>query len=167
MNKNDSEIDLSFIKNKYFRKQLENYILFILNNAPNLDIKAILLFGSLARGDETLNQNYTSDIDLIVVSDTIPDDLKERRKKISEITKEISSDVQTLWWTSEEIKANLREKFHLLLDALDEGKILYDKNNLLHSLRKKMFIALANKGVVKTDMYWQWPIKKFGDKIEF
>ncbi|TXT66453.1 MAG: Nucleotidyltransferase domain protein [Promethearchaeota archaeon] len=53
------------------------------------------------------------------------------------------------------------------MDAFDEGKILYDPECILKDLRDKLFKELEAKGVIKTDLYWQWPIKHFGDKIEF
>jgi len=158
-------IDLSFIKKDYFQTKIREYISFIFTQ--ELNIRGILLFGSVARGEEVINQEKVSDIDMIIVCDELPDDLKKRREYISNLTNSVNSNIQTLWWTSEEIKENLEEKFHLLLDALDEGKILFDKDNFLHLLRKKMFLDLAKKGVIKTEMYWQWPIKKFGDKIKF
>lgn len=158
-------IDLSFIKKDYFQSKIREYINFIFTQ--ELNIRGILLFGSVARGEEVINQEKVSDIDMIIVCDELPDNLKKRREYISNLTNSVNSNIQTLWWTSEEIKENLEEKFHLLLDALDEGKILFDKDNFLHQLRKKMFLDLAKKGVIKTEMYWQWPIKKFGDKIEF
>lgn len=159
------DIDLSFIKKDYFLSKIHDYINFI--SDQDLNIRGILLFGSVARGEEVINEEKVSDIDMIIVCDDLPDDLKKRRDYISNLTNSVNSNIQALWWTSEEIKENLEEKFHLLLDALDEGKILFDKDNLLHQLRKKMFLDLAKKGVIKTEMYWQWPIKKFGDKIEF
>lgn len=58
-------------------------------------------------------------------------------------------------------------KFYLLLDAFDEGKIIYDPKGILKKLKEKLFKELKAKGVIKTDLYWQWPIKRFGDKIEF
>lgn len=158
-------IDLSFIEKEYFKNKVRAYTDLILS--LDLNIRGILLFGSVARGDEVRNQERISDIDLIVVCDALPDDLKKRRDYIFNLTRSVNSNIQALWWTSEDIKVNLREKIPLLLDALDEGKILYDEDNFLHKLRREMFLDLAKKGVIKTDMYWQWPIKKFGDKIEF
>jgi predicted nucleotidyltransferase len=158
-------IDLSFIEKEYFKNKVRAYTDLILSQ--DLNIRGILLFGSVARGDEVRNQERISDIDLIVVCDALPDDLKKRRDYIFNLTRSVNSNIQALWWTSEDIKVNLREKIPLLLDALDEGKILYDEDNFLHKLRREMFLDLAKKGVIKTDMYWQWPIKKFGDKIEF
>jgi len=50
---------------------------------------------------------------------------------------------------------------------LHEGKILYDPENIPFELIKKLFIDLEEKGFKKTELYWQWPIKKFGEKFEF
>lgn len=130
-------------------------------------IKGILLFGSVARGQGKINDEYISDIDLIIISDELPEDLWKRRKKTLKLTRKVTGGIQVLWWTSEEIKNHVKNKFYLILDALDEGIILYDPEDLLHQLRKRLFKDLAKKGVIKTDLYWQWPIKYFGERIEF
>ena len=92
---------------------------------------------------------------------------EERNQEIFEITKFFSSGIQAHWWTPKEMKEHVDSKFYLILDALDEGKIIYDPYNFLKELRKQLKKDLKEKGVIKTELYWQWPIKKFGDKIEF
>jgi len=159
------EINLSFIELEYFKNELKEYLQFIFK--LKLKIKAILLFGSVATGKARDDDDYLSDIDLIIVSDDLPEDHWERSKFVFELTKSISSGKQTLWRTSKEMEGYVRSKYYLILDAFDEGKILYDPEKFLFKLRKKLFKDLEEKGVKKTELYWQWPIKEFGDKIEF
>ncbi len=159
------EIDLSFIKLESFKNELKEYLQFI--SKLKLKIKAILLFGSVATGKARDDDDHLSDIDLIIICDDLPEDYWERRKITFELTKSICSGKQTFWWTSKELEGYVRSKYYLILDAFDEGKILYDPENFLFKLRKKLFKDLEEKGVRKTEHYWQWPIKKFGDKIEF
>jgi len=159
------EIDLSFIKLEYFKNELKEYLQFIFK--LKLKIKAILLFGSVATGKARDNDDYLSDIDLFIICDDLPVEYWERRKLVFNLTKSVCSGKQALWRTLKEMEGYVKSKYYLILDAFDEGKILYDPENFLFELRRKLFKDLEEKGVIKTDLYWQWPIKKFGDKIEF
>ena len=162
---NISNIDLSFVEIEYFKKELGTYLKFILS----LDIKilGVLLFGSVATGKARNDDHYLSDIDLIIICDEIPDNRKERKEKIFNLVKSVRSNIQDIWMTSKELENQVDSKFYLILDAFDEGKILYDPNKILLNLKNKLFNELKKKGVIKTDFYWQWPLKKFGDKIEY
>lgn len=159
------ELDLSVIKQNYFKKKLQLFTDYLFRQEIN--IKGLLLFGSVAKGKGTITDDYVSDIDLIIISEDLPDNLWERRKKTLKLTKPVIGGIQALWWTPKEIKNHVKHKFYLILDALDDGKILYDPEGLLHRLKKQLFKDLTEKGVIKTDLYWQWPIKYFGEKIEF
>lgn len=55
----------------------------------------------------------------------------------------------------------------MILDAFKDGKVLYDPSGLLGRLTSEVRRALSEKGVVETDLYWKWPISRFGDEIEF
>jgi len=155
----------SFIENDLFRERLSTYIEKILEQP--MKIEGILLFGSLVREEAVVNQDYMSDIDLIIISNDLPEDLWERNEKIHELTADFSENIQAIWWTHEEMIKFVEKKFYLILDALDEGKILYDPNNILRELKRKLFEDLKKKHVIKKDLYWRWPISKFGEKIKF
>ena len=159
------DINFSFIKLEYFRNKLRKYLQFIFK--IDLKIKAILLFGSVATGKARNDEDRLSDIDLIIICDDLPMDDRERRRLILDLTRPVTSGIQDLWWTSKEMEHQVDSKFYLILDALDEGKILYDPENFLQNLKVRLFKELKEKGVKKTRLYWQWPIEKFGDKIEF
>ena len=159
------DINLAFIKEEYFKNKLSEFLQFIFK--LDLEIRSILLYGSVATGRARDDTEYLSDIDLFIISDKIRIDLLKRSKWVVNITKPVCSGVQALWRTSKEMEKYAESKYYLILDAFDEGKILYDPDNFLHNLREKIFIELKAKGVIKTDLYWQWPIKKFGDKIEY
>ncbi len=159
------QIDLSVIKLEYFKNELKEYLQFIFK--LKLRIKAILLFGSVATGKARVDDDYLSDIDLFIICDDLTEDYWERRELVFKLTKPVCSGKQALWRTSKEMEGYVKSKYYLILDAFDEGKILYDPKNFLFKLRKALFKDLEEKGVIKTELYWQWPIKKFGDKIEF
>lgn len=159
------EIDLSFITLEYFKKELRQYIQLLFEQG--LDIKGILLFGSLAIGTAKYNDKHISDIDLIIIYNDLPKNSWERKEFVFNLTKSVCSGIQAFWWTSEELEKHMKSKYYLILDAFDEGRILYDPDNYLLKLKEDLFKELNEKGVIKTDLYWQWPIKKFGDKIDF
>lgn len=77
-----------------------------------------------------------SDIDLIVVCKDLPKDHWKRQEKVKPIMEKASAYIEPLWWTPKEMETHVKNKFYLILDALDEGKILYDPDNFLHKLRK-------------------------------
>ena len=159
------DIDLSFIKLDYFKNRLRKYIQFIFK--LGLNIRSILLFGSVATGKAQNNAEHLSDIDLFIISDEITVDLLKRSQWVVNLTRPVCSGIQALWRTSKEMESYVDSKYYLILDAFDEGRILYDPENFLHKLKERTFKELQEKGVIKTELYWQWPIKKFGDKIEY
>ncbi len=161
---NLEKIDLSFIEIDYYRESLRRYLRHIFKK--DLDIRGVLLFGSVARNEARDDEFHTSDIDLIIICENLPKGIWERKEYIFDLTEEVCTGIQDFWWTLKEFKGLLDTKFYLLLDAFDEGKILYDPKNFLQQSKEELFKELKEKGVIKTDLYWQWPAK-FGDKIDF
>ncbi len=160
-----ADIELSFVTIEYFRKALNGFLQCILKT--KLKIKGVLLFGSVATGKARYELDHESDIDLIIICDDLHKDRQERNKIILELTDSVNYSIQSLWWTSEELERHVKSKFYLVLDAFDEGIILYDPEKFLQNIRHKLFEDLKAKGVIKTELYWQWPMKNFGDKIEY
>ncbi|MHA1732388.1 MAG: nucleotidyltransferase domain-containing protein [Promethearchaeota archaeon] len=156
---------MSFIENRSFRDALSKYLEFLFEQKMELD--GILLFGSVARGDARDDEDHESDIDLIVVSDDLPVDFDERLEFTSKLTEPVNAGIQEIWWTRGETEQHVKSKYFLALDAFDEGKILYDPNNFLEELKRELARELADRGVKKTNLYWQWPIAKFGDRVDF
>jgi len=159
------DINLSFIKEDYFKNKLNEFLQYIFK--LDLEIRSILLYGSVAIGKAKDDTEYLSDIDLFIISDKITVDLLGRSNWVVNLTRSVSSGIQALWRTSMEMESYANSKYYLILDAFDEGRILYDPDNFLHNLRERILTELKAKGVIKTDLYWQWPIKEFGDEIEY
>lgn len=161
------DIDLSFIKNKYFLRKLENCVnqLFLIKK----EIQGIILFGSLARNKPIYSSKKISDIDIIVVfkDNQLPKKHNERvnlQIKLMELT-ELGFD--SLWITESEFKNLVQIKVDMILDVLNEGIILYDPNGLINEQKGKLFKELEEKGVIKREHYWIWPLKNLGDEIEW
>ena len=161
------DMNLDFIKNEYFSEKLENYfdILF----QANKKVIGIILFGSLARGDAVYSEEKRSDVDLIVIfaENELPEHHITRSDMKLRLIESAPSCVDSLWMTKSEFINLVHNKTDLILYALDEGKILYDPESLIKSQKEKLFKELKEKGVIKRKHYWIWPIKSFGEEIEW
>ena len=93
----------------------------------------MILYGSLARGLE--KPFPESDIDLIVVARELPEDLFERRLMATRIKKG-ESLVEDLWMTPEELIDGVRGGWGVLLDALDDGIVIYDKLGVISEAKR-------------------------------
>lgn len=161
------DINLKFLNNEYFSTKLENYLtqLFQIDNK----IAGIVLFGSLARGDAIYSEEKRSDIDLIIIFED--NELPEHHRKRSELKLKLMefspSGVDSLWMTESEFKNLVQIKTDIILYALDECKILYDPFGLIKKQKDSLFKELKEKGVKKEKHYWVWPLKNFGEEIEW
>jgi len=80
---------------------------------------AIILFGSLAKREYT----QYSDADILLIFENLPEDIRERFLKIYKYSKGI---VQPRSYTFEEIKKVIEEGNTFIIEALEDGWILYD-----------------------------------------
>lgn len=161
------EIDLSIIKNEYFLKTLEEYLTKLFQT--NKKIVGIVLFGSLARNEATNSQDKVSDIDLLVVFEEgeLPSHPIKRPSLEILLLKLAASGIDSIWMTVVEFKAKVGVKMDVLLSALYEGIILYDPFSLIITEKEKLFKELKQKGVLKRNDYWIWPLKYLGEEIEW
>ncbi len=141
-------------------------------------LRAVCLYGSVARGDHT----PASDIDLLVVLSSVPAGCRDR-------TDEIVAVHRRIWETCEFDEARdsrvphsgnvvaytepeLRAHPPLLLDITQDGRILYDPDGVLlaelNVLREGMR-KLGSKRVFLPDGKWYWILKpdiKFGEMFD-
>ena len=107
------------LRSRAYREVLERYVKRVLKDER---VVGLILYGSLARGLE--KPFPESDIDLIVVARELPEDLFERRLMATRI-KRGESLVEDLWMTPEE-----------LIDALEDGIVIYDKLGVVSEARR-------------------------------
>ena len=130
-------------------------------------MRSIVLFGSLARGEE----KKRSDIDLIVVSDSFPDNYSARL----DLLRPIMQEAQRRESYAELVRKGYRLTFSpvpykpedlidtppLLLDVVEDGVILYDDGLMARKLSelKGKLRALGSKRVRTRSGMWYWIIK--------
>lgn len=107
-----------------YYKDLRNLIMkttgisnIIQNHLKHPDIEYLLVFGSIASGEDTPE----SDIDLMIIGDIPETKLIEEAK---EIEKNIGRELNYILWTREEFEKKIKEKNHLLIDVADKPIIM-------------------------------------------
>ena len=156
-----------------FRKVISKFKEILLQSIP--DVKSIVLFGSIARGDT----RDSTDVDIIVVSDAFDrpsegaDSIIEAFRELKfkpEYRRLVSSgkilNVDPIGYSS----SDLLRSPPLLLDVVEDGIILFDDGSMekvLSRVRERM-MQMGSKRV-KTKRGWYWDLKpdyKFGEEIE-
>ncbi|RLD16025.1 MAG: hypothetical protein DRI36_06290 [Caldiserica bacterium] len=128
-------------KNFEISEEITEYIKYL---SKRIDIKAVILFGSLARGDNT----RLSDADLFIVSDDFPDNF---RKRLDLLWEKKPLNVDVLGWKTWEIKEKIYRAF--ILNVLTEGKVIYGDatyfKNLAKDFIKKRKLVKKTFGYIK------------------
>jgi len=109
-----------------------------------LNVKAIILFGSRARGD----WGPWSDYDLLIIAD-FGEKYLDRIKTILEILSDIPLNVEPHPYTLKETLEMLRRGNPLIVDALEEGKVLYRTSDLKKLV--ELYKELKRRGLSRTE----------------
>ena len=132
-----------------------------------LKIRSIVLFGSLARGEE----RKQSDIDLIVVSEEFPESYSARLDLLRPIFQEVKRTESYLRLLRKGYRfsfsavpyrpEDLDDTPPLLLDVTEDGVILHDDGLMRRKLAelKKRLRALGSKRVYTQAGKWYWVLK--------
>ena len=133
---------------EYFKEQLRRLVDLIFDY---VDVEGILLYGSVARGDGI---PLKSDIDIIVISSSLPPDGIERtimRRKFARVK---PKDIEIIWATPKEFEIMYRKKVGLILDALYDGIILFDRTGFLKRFKERFEDELAKGKIQRRKGYW-------------
>lgn len=108
-----------------------------------LNVKAIILFGSRARGDWL----PWSDYDLLIIAD-FKEKYIDRIKTVLELVEDVPLNIEPHPYTLKEALEMLKKGNPTIVDALEEGKILYSTEELTELIRT--YEELKRKGLRKT-----------------
>ena len=137
---------------------------------------SVVLYGSAARGELV----PTSDIDLLVIAEQLPQGVFLRSELIQQAREAIDPLCEALfqqlgWYpyisvilkTPQEAERGSR----LFLDMVEDAKLLYDREGFFAQQLKRLQIKLARLGARRIDINgtWYWDLKpdyRWGDVIE-
>ncbi len=109
-----------------------------------LDLKAVILFGSRARGD----WKPWSDYDLLIIAD-FKEKYLDRIKTIYDIIADIPLEIEPHPYTLNEALMMLKKGNPIIIDALDYGVVLYKTEDVEVLYRE--FQRLKEKGLKRTE----------------
>lgn len=148
-----------------YKERVEEYVQ-NLHNHFGENLIGVLIFGSVARGKQKIIPKYESDLDILVVIENLAPRFSVERLNQKLQVKDVYSVVAE-WMTKEELRHYFAAKTGFILDAFDEGVIVYDPYDYLAQKREELFHDLKRKGVIKKpSLGWVFPIK-IGEKIEY
>lgn len=115
-----------------FEELIKSYLA-KLKEIEGYDVKSVILFGSVARGQAKEH----SDIDIIVVASGLPE--LRNRDALPPFFK--PARIQDIWMTPEELEDMVIAKTGFLVDALLEGRFLKDDGTAA-AAREKLVASL-------------------------
>lgn len=113
------------------------------NLVGKLNIKAVILFGSRARGDYM----PWSDYDLLIIGE-FKENYLGRIKVLLELIGNVPVDIEPHPYTLKEAVEMLKKGNPMIVDALEYGKILYSTNDI--EILVKLYRELKRKGLKRT-----------------
>lgn len=123
-------LKLPKIRSSKYKEHLNKFIKRILKRS---DVIGILVFGSIAKGKE--KPFPESDIDILVIAKKLPKNIYERRMR--NLKYKIGAEsIEDIWLTPKELINGVKGGWGILLDALTDGIIIYDKEEILNTARK-------------------------------
>ncbi|MCK5590471.1 MAG: nucleotidyltransferase domain-containing protein, partial [Candidatus Pacebacteria bacterium] len=123
----------------------------ILKQKFNQDLLAIVLFGSIVKGNFTT----TSDIDVLVVCENLIKDWRVRDKMTLELTEEIelkyATSIHMALVSRDEISHAIESVSPLMLEIYEANEVIYEKENLFTQLLSNFGNNLKNLHAIKIE----------------
>jgi predicted nucleotidyltransferase len=130
----------------------------VLKQKFNQDLLAIVLFGSIVKGNFT----STSDIDVLVVCETLIKDWRARDKMTLELTEDIelkyATSIHMNLVTKDEISNAIDSVSPLMLEIYEANAIIYEKDNFFTQLLNNFGKNLKSLHAIKIEKgVWKIP----------
>lgn len=148
---------------------IEGLLIDLLQRAFGSNLLGLLLFGSRARGDCRDESDYDF---LLILKDYIEGDpmktFFEAYRNLRALREETNRDTTVLTISIEDLAKSLSSS--VILNALIEGKIIYDREGVLKKIKEKVNDKLNNLGITRIKESWgySWivPLNLVPFKIE-
>lgn len=131
------------------RRRYEELERYLSELRRELDLKLVILFGSLARGDWM----ESSDIDLLIVSDDLSDDPAENFIRLKR------GRVEPHGYSTRRFLEELEKPNLLILDALEYGERLVVDDEFMRVVESKREEVKRRYGLKRVDGVWTWKIE--------
>ena len=136
---------------------------------------SLVVYGSVARNEAWKE----SDIDLLLVLENLEDRYKafklfeSAEKEVEKSLKEAEAQagLHDIFQSDYQVESRSSLISPLYLDMIEDGIILYDKDNFFHEVLRRLRTRLEELGAekIRVGKKWYWRLKrdyKFGDVIE-
>jgi len=127
----------------------ENIIEDYLKRLQDHNVRSIILFGSVARGEA----REDSDVDLLVIASGLPD-IKKRYDDLLPARK--PARIDDIWMTPEELEEMVDAKTGFVMDALMVGEVLLD-DGTVEEAKKRLTESLKRLGARRLKHGWFIP----------
>ena len=130
----------------------------ILKQKFNQDLLAIVLFGSIVKGNFTA----TSDIDVLVVCENLIKDWRVLDKMTLELTEEIelkyATSIHMVLVSKDEISHSIESVSPLMLEIYEANEVIYEKDSFFTQLLNDFEKNLKNLHAIKIEKgVWKIP----------
>lgn len=102
------------------------------------ELISVVLFGSLVKG----RSHRFSDIDLLVVVESLPDNWRDRDRIILDIDFNCGRHVELVLVSPEDLLFSVENIAPLMLEIYDNNQVLYDRGQFFSSLMKEFISNL-------------------------
>lgn len=140
-----------------FEEMIDGYLT-RLSGCKEYDVKSVILFGSVARGQAKEH----SDIDIIVVASGLPE--LKRRDMLPPFPK--PARIQDIWMTPEELEDMVIAKTLFVVDALLEGRVLQDDGTVAGA-QERLIASLKRLKAKRLKSGWMIPRDDLRKVISF
>jgi len=158
--------NLSWIKNQEVRLDLEKFIENLLQKKGE-DLVGMLVFGSLSRNKGIFTADYRSDVDLLIISHNLPEEIIARKLYTANLSKSLGCGIHQLWHTPSGIIKLVDDHRAFFFEIIKYGKIIFEQNHFFTALKKKIDQILREKGIKELEHSWLWPQDVPGSEINW